>query len=153
MNDYKWTNIKIALLGATTVGKTSLAKMLANEDKDNDNDYIPSIGVDIKVDYIHDKKIKIIIFDLAGLERFQSIVESYIKTSDYILFCFASNNIESFFHMKKLYKYYMSKNYLDDKHLLIISTKSDKEDKEVDYGSDYAEKIGIPFLELLLRIN
>ena len=88
--------IKIGLLGNSSVGKTSLIRRFV-EDKFDDN-FMSTIGVDYmeKKLIINNKKIKLVIQDTSGEERFRSVSKNYYKNVDGIIFVFDITNTESF---------------------------------------------------------
>ena len=89
-------NIKIALLGDSCVGKTSLIRRFV-EDRFEDN-FISTIGVDYfeKKVMINNKQINLVIQDTSGEERFKSLSKTYYKNADGIIFVFDVTNKESF---------------------------------------------------------
>jgi Ras-related protein Rab-1A len=91
---------KIVMLGDSGVGKSTLADRVACIDPNN---FIihggqPTIGVDFKtIEYTRQEyKTKLIIFDLAGQERFKTITISYFKNTHGALICFDLTNRNSF---------------------------------------------------------
>ena len=99
MNEYK--QIKVALIGAAGVGKSSLARLLARESFEHT--YTSTIGVNAKFVYLHEEKVKIAVWDLSGQERFKNIIKNFIKTCDMIVFCYAVDD-SSYKDMMTLYE-------------------------------------------------
>ena len=95
---------KIALLGNSNVGKTSLFKKLTTGEFSEKN--ISTIGMDKKTLYfevdvnennkIIQKNINISLVDTAGQERFRSIAKNFYKGSDGILLIYDVTLKESF---------------------------------------------------------
>ena len=95
---------KIALLGNSNVGKTSLFKKLTTGEFSEKN--ISTIGMDKKTLYfdvdvnennkIIQKNINISLVDTAGQERFRSIAKNFYKGSDGILLIYDVTFKESF---------------------------------------------------------
>ena len=97
--------LKIGLIGNQSTGKKDLIrKFVDNEFEDN---YISTIGVDYfeKNVIINNKKIKLVIQDTSGEERFRSISKNYYNNIDGIIFVFDVSNLESF---NEIIKYWLN---------------------------------------------
>ena len=140
--NYKNT-IKAVLLGDSYVGKTSLCKVIANGDFVNI--YSRTIGIDYKVKniVINNGEVSICLWDLCGDDRFQFMFDSFVDTNKILFFMYSAESSDSFFHMKKIFDYYFSNNYLKDKKIIVIVTKIDSDNCYIDY-----EKDGIEFSKL-----
>lgn len=137
--DYK--TVKIALIGAAAVGKTSLAKMLTSGIIDDI--YTPTIGADIKYIYDLNNSLKISLWDLAGTTRFASLIQPFVKKVDLIFLCYNTHNILTLGQLRNIYRGYRAKNFLQGKKLIVIATKLDLcPDKEQKEGNAFAEEIG-----------
>ncbi|MFX1521859.1 MAG: Rab family GTPase [Promethearchaeota archaeon] len=75
-------SFKIVLLGDPAVGKTSFVKRYV--DNMFRMDYIMTIGTDVRVKtvYVDDKKVKLVIWDLAGQPIFHDVRETYCKGAE-----------------------------------------------------------------------
>jgi Ras-related protein Rab-1A len=80
--------LKIIIVGDTCVGKSSLLVQWADNYFLDTN--ISTIGVDFKIKTIHygGKTLKLQVWDTAGQERFKSIVTSYYRGADGIMYVF-----------------------------------------------------------------
>lgn len=89
------TKIKIIVIGNASTGKTSLATRFI-EDKFPET-YSATIGTDFlsKTLTIGETSVKINIWDLAGQERFQSMMPSYFRQADGCVLVFDSTNAGS----------------------------------------------------------
>jgi small GTP-binding protein len=141
MNEYK--AVKIALIGSAGIGKSSLGHYLTNQGFDRE--YVSTIGVDMMNAYVHNEKFKISFWDLAGLERFQGIIESFINTSDCLAFCFSVYDPLSVDQMKKRYAYCKEKKMLENKRIIVVALKTDLEHRCLDMGLHFANKHGFTF--------
>lgn len=121
MEDYK--NVKIALVGAPMIGKTSLASLLANESIPYD--YISTIGVDMKFAYDSEHKTKISIWDMSGSPRFADVLKVFIPKLDCILFCYSCSDETSLLEMKVLHRQYLKNGYLNGKKAMVVMCKAD----------------------------
>ena len=115
--------MKLALLGSTSVGKTTLGHYLSGQPQPLD--YISTIGVDIMYIRLEGNK-KITIYDLAGEDRFKKICESFIMNSDILAFCFNQNDYASFVSSIKRYNECIKLGYTFQKKIIFIATKADK---------------------------
>ena len=91
---------KIITVGDSDVGKTSILRRYLYNIFDSEN--MSTLGVNFSYKIIeleNKKKIKLKLIDTAGQEKFRSIVKSYYKNADAVLFIFALNDLESFNHI------------------------------------------------------
>lgn len=93
------------MVGESKVGKSSLIlKMASNEFPQN---YLMTIGADVKLlTFSHDKQrtSKVQLWDTAGVERFRTIVRSFYRGSNGMIFVFDITNRESFESLNKWYE-------------------------------------------------
>lgn len=122
LSDYDYSS-KILVIGDAGIGKSALITRYI-DDNYNDN-YYNTIGVDfrIKICDIHDKKIKINIWDTAGQEKFKSLITSYYRNSDIIIMVFDLSNQMSFRHID--YWYSEIEYFCKDMKVYLVGTKSD----------------------------
>lgn len=89
-------------------------------------------------------------WDLAGLDRFQNIIISYIKDSSVIIFCYSSEDYQSFLKIMDRYRQYKNCGHLKNKHIIIVATKADSK-KAIDgfeeWGETFAKNKGYPFIK------
>ena len=93
-------NLKILILGDSSVGKTSL--LLKYADGYFPTIYVATIGVEYKVKKIRINNIDINlqIWDTAGQERFRSITQSFMKGADGILYVYDITQKKTFDNLK-----------------------------------------------------
>ena len=136
--------IKIALIGAAGTGKSSLGRALAGQRFERN--YTSTIGADMICTYNHTDKLKIIMWDLAGIERFTFIIRSYLESCDVVCFCYDSNNHESYKELIILHNKLF--NSFGTKPKCIVATKSDLNTvftKHM-YGKNLASQMNCPFI-------
>ena len=94
-------NLKILLVGETSVGKTSL--FLRYVDDTFPDKHMASVGVEyrIKIYEYRGFKIKLQIWDTAGQERFHAITNNYFHNADGILFVYDITEPKSYEYIKK----------------------------------------------------
>src|SRR3990167_1787760 len=123
--------LKLLIIGDQGVGKSSMLIRFA--DNTYSESYLSTIGVDFKVktvqipcgkfddDDIYEsniKKVKLQIWDTAGMERFQSIVSNYYRGANGIIIVFDVNNKDSFLNIERWLK--MIEKYNDVENVKII---------------------------------
>ena len=98
------TEYNLLLVGETHVGKTSIL-LKFTEGKFNET-HLTTIGIDYKTKYItiDDIKVKLLIWDSAGQERFHSITQNYFKGAHGIIFVYDITKKESFENIKEWIK-------------------------------------------------
>ena len=119
---------KVLFIGDAGVGKTNLVLRVA--DDEFTPSYITTIGIDFKIVYSNDKKIKLQLWDTAGQERFSTIVRSYFKGSNIIVYVFSVDDRESFTNIDKYVK--KTEENCDSKiEKLLIGNKTDISGRQV----------------------
>ena len=105
-NENKPIQYSIIFLGSSGVGKTSIFQRIST-DKFN-NSYKPSIGIDLFVYYVKykNKKYKLIFYDTAGTETYNSISKNYLIRSDGVLFVYSLSDESSFNELENWYESY-----------------------------------------------
>ena len=143
--------IKVLLLGNTTVGKTSLIiKYIKNEFSFN---YLQTLGLDFKQKIFkmkNGKDIRLRIFDTAGQERFKSVSFSFIKKANGIILLYDIGNKNSFEALDSWME--SIKDNADKKiPIILVGNKCDINDEKRKVTFEEGEKKGkefqIPFFE------
>ena len=150
MEKGKTYEAKIITLGDSQVGKTSLILRYL-EDRFLTT-YLSTIGFDLKHKIIkldNGDKIKLIIHDTAGQERFKSLSRNYIKKANGILVVFDVTNKQSFLNIENWIK--CAKEEITKKiPIFLVGNKSDLVDKreiQTEDGENMAEEFGVKFYE------
>lgn len=88
-------SIKLLLLGDSSVGKTSLCSKL--KEGDINYQHYATIGVDYHACYLERgiATYKLFIYDTAGLDRYTSLIPSYMNRIDIIIIMYDLNNNDS----------------------------------------------------------
>lgn len=163
-------SIKVILVGDSGVGKSSILKTFIEGVNINlGNTFTPTIGLDFAsktVEY-NSKKLKMLIWDSAGQERFQSLIKSYYRNIDCVVFVYDVSNKESFENIEYWIKEFDSCNNNNDVIKVLVGNKIDlqpySEDsvyafcrKRIitkDMGIEYAASKNISFFETSSRFN
>lgn len=88
--------IKVLCLGDGAVGKTSLIRRFAHNKFEKS--YLETLGVDItdKIVSIHDKNLKMVIWDIAGQERYKNFRSAFYQGTEALIVVADVTNPETF---------------------------------------------------------
>lgn len=148
-DDY-YNNIKLALVGDSSVGKSSIMNKFTDDFFTNES--IPTIGVDYKIRNIfrNSKHYKIQIWDTAGQERFRTITSSYYRSVVGIIIVFDIGNIDTFENVKMWIS--ECKKYNSDAEIFLVGNKSELPNYlrkiSKDNAEKYAKTIGCDYIEV-----
>ena len=149
MSDF---DIKLCVLGETTVGKTALVTKALDQSYQLSDELKPTVGV-ITSNYKFTHKgdnYTVTIWDTAGQERFRSLAPMYYKGAQIVILCFTADNYETFVCAKSYWAEQIRYNVEDDVSVIYVLTKVDLEVNENDYSEEvekYCFSIGCPFFE------
>ncbi|MHA1376942.1 MAG: Rab family GTPase [Candidatus Helarchaeota archaeon] len=144
---------KIIFVGDPTVGKTTL--ILRYVDQAFKKLYVPTIGVQTSAKLVRfgDVFIELIIWDIAGQEKFNLLRKLFYDGADGVVFVFDLTNRQTFVNIANWYKDIL--NNLNRKWTgLILGNKVDLEKSRVigpQAGKVLAEKTGLEYLETSAR--
>ena len=149
----KFSEIKIALLGDSSTGKTSFLNVLNEKRIDN---MTSTVGLEntIFYAYIKNKRYKIKICDTAGQENFRSLTSNYIKDMDGFLLFFDVTKKDTFNSIDYWREFINNNNY--SKEIILLANKIDESDKREVKKTDakeYAEKNNIKYIECSCKDN
>ena len=122
--------IKIIVVGDSGVGKSTM--LMRFEKNIFDELFIPTVGIDflIKKIQVNDKLYKLHLWDMAGQERYKSIVNTYYRNGQGIILAFDIANMSSFENLQNwidsINKYSPANSVL-----FIVGTKSDLENDRI----------------------
>ena len=144
------TVIKIALLGDSRVGKSTIVNKFINLDfKD---DLLSTIGSDrfeTKFTLKNGEKIKLIIWDTAGQERFRSIALKALKAVQGVILVFDLSKRDTFENVNKWIE--TANENLKTPNLVLFGNKADL-DKTMwkvtkEEAEDFAQKLNMKYFE------
>ena len=128
-NDNNEVNLKILILGDSSVGKTSL--LLKYADGYFPTIYVATIGVEYKIKTIkiNEVDINLQIWDTAGQERFRSITQNFMKGADGILYVYDITQKTTFDNLRTWIR--QSEESTEGFKKLIVGNKCDLENERV----------------------
>jgi len=144
-------NVKLLLIGNSSVGKSSLLLRFSDEQWLPEDESSATIGVDFRVHKmeIQGKKVKLSIWDTAGQERFRTITSSYYRGAQGIILVYDVANRESFEALPRWYselETYVSSSVVK----ILVGNKVDKEfSRQVStaQGQQFADRMKSLFIE------
>ncbi|KAF9524807.1 ras family-domain-containing protein [Crepidotus variabilis] len=144
-------NVKLLLIGNSSVGKSSLLLRFSDEQWLPEDESSATIGVDFRVHKMElkGKKVKLSIWDTAGQERFRTITSSYYRGAQGIILVYDVANRESFEALPRWYselETYVSSSVVK----ILVGNKVDKEfSRQVPTaeGQKFADRMSSLFIE------
>ena len=120
-------SLKIVLLGEAMVGKSSIVHRVC------DGKFIEHLSPTITIEYFNyitrvnkDLIIRMQIWDTAGQEKFDSIVKQYYQSSDFGIYIYAIDDLQSFDKLKD-WVYKAKDNNRNEMKGILLGNKSDLE--------------------------
>ncbi|BFU20066.1 Rab family GTPase [Entamoeba histolytica HM-1:IMSS-B] len=148
-NTNRLTPLKLIVVGDSSVGKTSLIQMFANNQFSNS--VVSTVGIDFltKRYEVDGTTYKVQIWDTAGQEKFRTIITSYYRGVQGAVLIYDVTNKSTFDAIN-----YWVKNVQEFGEQVIgrilVGNKTDLEQHRTvstEMGQSLADKIGIPFIE------
>ncbi|PAV14921.1 ras-domain-containing [Pyrrhoderma noxium] len=144
-------NVKLLLIGNSSVGKSSLLLRFSDEQFLPEDETSATIGVDFRVHKmeVNGRKVKLSIWDTAGQERFRTITSSYYRGAQGIVLVYDVANRETFDALPRWYselETYVSSSVVK----ILVGNKVDKEfsrQVSTSEGAAFAERMGSLFVE------
>ena len=141
---------KLIVIGDSGVGKSCLLRRYDGDPFEEC--FIGTIGLDFRVRTItlHGKRIRLQLWDTAGQECFRPITTHYYRGTHGVLICYDITNKESFTNIDEIWLREFRKHTRDNVPRILVGNKSDLDDRrsvEQSEAKDYADEMGIPFLE------
>ncbi|TCD70355.1 hypothetical protein EIP91_003707 [Steccherinum ochraceum] len=144
-------NVKLLLIGNSSVGKSSLLLRFSDEQWLPEDESSATIGVDFRVHKmdVKGKKVKLSIWDTAGQERFRTITSSYYRGAQGIILVYDVSNRETFDALPRWFS--ELETYVSDAVVkIIVGNKVDKEfSRQVSFteGQQFATRMNCLFIE------
>ncbi|THH33206.1 hypothetical protein EUX98_g1014 [Antrodiella citrinella] len=144
-------NVKLLLIGNSSVGKSSLLLRFSDEQWLPEDESSATIGVDFRVHKmdIKGKKVKLSIWDTAGQERFRTITSSYYRGAQGVILVYDVSNRETFDALPRWFS--ELETYVSDAVVrIVVGNKVDKEfSRQVTFteGQQFATRMNCLFVE------
>ncbi|KAF9441844.1 putative Rab/GTPase [Macrolepiota fuliginosa MF-IS2] len=142
---------KVVCIGNSGVGKSSLTIRFCNDEWSPS--FISTVGVDFKfriVD-VDGVRVRLLIWDTAGQDRFKSITKAYYRGSEGVLLVYDVSDYPSFQGIRKWVDELEEAGLGDSERVpkLLVGNKTDASDRAVstEQGRKLAEEIGALFCE------
>jgi small GTP-binding protein len=143
-------NIKLVLLGQSTVGKTSIITVADDGDFFADQSATVGACFHVKKMKVGGTSIKFHIWDTAGQERFRALAPMYYRDAQFALLVYAINNRDSFGEVTVWYS-----DLLDDcsplPHIVLVGNKIDLVERRqvtLEEGRALAKRLSAQFFEV-----
>ena len=150
-------SIKIGLLGDSGVGKTNIINSIL--DVGFNEDEISTIGsykFTIKILLKKENKVKLIIWDSSGQERFRSIVLNNLKNVEGIILVFDVTNRKSFENIDEWLRL-IKENIEQNPDIILFGNKADVEKEKWKVTKEeikqYLKKMKLDYFEISTKIN
>ena len=142
-------SFKIAVLGQSLVGKSALTFRFINNKfpDENDSTIEDSYKIDVNIDNI---KCSLEIVDTAGQDDYQTLVDTWINSSDGFILVYSIDNKDSFESMKSRYRRILKLKGEQKVSIIIVGNKCDlEEERKVskEEGENFCLSNKVPFLE------
>lgn len=145
-------NREIAVLGATSVGKSALTKRFV--DDEFPNEYDPTIfkryTLQTTTNGIH---VDLTLYDTAGLEQHAQVPQQYLKSNGFVL-VYSIIDAQSFQIVKDIYDRIADELIQENIPIVLIGNKSDLSDRRsvsIKQGQDLAKTMNASFFETSAR--
>ncbi|KAI0315487.1 ras-domain-containing protein [Amylostereum chailletii] len=144
-------NVKLLLIGNSSVGKSSLLLRFSDQQWLPEDEASATIGVDFRVHKmdVKGKKVKLSIWDTAGQERFRTITSSYYRGAQGVILVYDVANRETFDALPRWFselETYVSESVVK----IVVGNKVDKEySRQVPTAEaqQFADRMGSLFVE------
>ncbi|EMP30826.1 Ras-related protein Rab-7b, partial [Chelonia mydas] len=152
MNSSKKVDLKIIIIGALGVGKTSLLHQFVH--KTFHEDYRTTLGASILSKHImvDNTPLKLQIWDTGGQERFRSMVSTFYKGSDGCMLAFDVTDPESFESLDDWREDFLEKIIPTEQGfpMVVLGNKIDLNERQVskETASFWCKEKDIPYFEV-----
>jgi small GTP-binding protein len=144
--------LNIGMIGSQCAGKTSLSKCYQDGKPLPDiNFYEPTVGLDYfyRIINVDGKKIKILIWDTTGQERFNSITSGYLRGLHGCFIVYDVSNNNSFESLDNWIQFYKDFNQYKKRIMIILGNKIDIKERVIktEEGKKFAKDKDLPYFE------
>lgn len=144
--------LKILLIGASSVGKSSLLLRFTDDEFLSAEETTATIGVDYRIKGIEvgGKRFKLSIWDTAGQERFRTLTSSYYRGAQGVIIAYDVTQRDTFDALPTWFNELDTFTTSPEVVKIIVGNKVDKEFSRVvstQEGQAFADKMGCLFVE------
>ncbi|PAV17358.1 ras-domain-containing [Pyrrhoderma noxium] len=144
-------NVKLLLIGNSSVGKSSLIRRFSDEQFLPEDKASATVGIDFIVHKIevNNRKVKLIIWDTAGMERFRAVTSACYRGVQGIVLVYDITDRETFDALPQWYSE-LEKYVSIPVVKILVGNKVDKEfsrQVSTSQGAEFAERMGSLFIE------
>ncbi|PWN42795.1 putative ras-related protein rab-18 [Ceraceosorus guamensis] len=144
--------LKILLIGASSVGKSSLLLRFTDDEFLGPEESSATIGVDYKIKAItvSGKRYKLSIWDTAGQERFRTLTSSYYRGAHGVIIAYDVTQRSSFDALPTWFSELETFSSSPEVVKIVVGNKVDKDFSRVvttEEGKAFADKMGALFVE------
>jgi len=148
--DNETPRAKLVMIGDSGVGKSCLLERFM--DKSSTNNWISTIGVDIRTIYLdrEGKNTKIQVWDTGGQQRYRPVLASCYKGALGVVVVFDLTNRTSFSNVKQWLHETEEFSALGADKKILVGNKADLQaDRKVDQGEaqQFAQQAGLQYIE------
>uniref|UniRef100_A0A0G4ICB9 Uncharacterized protein n=1 Tax=Chromera velia CCMP2878 TaxID=1169474 RepID=A0A0G4ICB9_9ALVE len=144
---------KVVFVGDCNVGKTKLCERIGRPDLLFTDEGFPTIGIDFisrRVVKQGGETVRLQLWDTAGQERFRSLIPSYVRDADVVVFVYDVTKESSLREVDRWNSVWKERVTNSNSGCMLVGTKTDKEGERritTEEGRDKAREIGAMFFE------
>ena len=147
--------MKLLMIGDSGVGKSCLVQRFSRNEFPSD--HIATIGIDyeVKTLVVDDRKVKLQLWDTAGMERFRTITYAYYRGAHGVMLVYDTTDEQSFFNVRTWMNNIDLHSQSDVCRVLVGNKIDIKEERRVstERGEELANDYDVPFFETSARTN
>ena len=138
---------KVILIGDGRVGKTSLCSHLRTKRISGNYDLTVGLNIEVHETYLKNTSVKLVLWDLAGQERFSCVRGDFYHGARVALVVFDVQNRGSFFDIKHWIR--ELKRHSPDTPFILVGNKKDVKLREVSFteAEAIAKEFSVPYVE------
>ena len=153
-NNSKTYQLKIVLIGDSTVGKTSLLYRFIEGRFIEDR--LCTICVDFKTKSIRIDQstiAKLTVWDTAGQEKYRAITSNYYRDANGVILIYDVANKSTFKNLNMWLNDINNKNLRESISIILVANKIDLPNREISYeeGDDFAQKNNLLYCETSIK--
>jgi small GTP-binding protein len=148
-------NVKLVLLGQSTVGKTTIITVADGGAFSPDQNATVGACFHIKKSRVQNTEMKFHIWDTAGQDRFRALAPMYYRDAHFALLVYAIDNQESFDEVEIWYKA-LTDDCSPLPHVVLVANKCDLVDRRqisMEDGRMLAKRLNASFFEVSAKAD